>query len=225
MINGITYPGQSDAIFTSEANNLNNNLGQSDFLSLLITQLQHQDPMDPMKNDEFVAQMAQFSALEQLININENMSHIRMLESSINNSQAVNLIGKNITVAGNSLQINDGTPNRVSYTLADDANEVRISVYDSEGVLVRTVTLTNTSAGKHDFEFDGLDDQGNTLSDGDYTFTINAEDADGNDVQTMSFCDVRVDGLTFDEGLVYLIAGGARFLLSDIVEVRVGEGD
>lgn len=198
----------------------NTSLGKDDFLQLLVTQMQYQDPLDPLKNEQFVAQMAQFSELEQMMNLNETADAIRMLETSINNSQAVNLIGKDITVQGNSFEIIEGEPTAVNYTLEDDANRIEISVFDQGGQIVRSMALDGRKAGNHSWDFDGKDDLGNALADGPYSFTVKAFNENGDPVNAATYSNVRVDGLSFDNGILYLMAAGGQFRLSDIVEVR-----
>ena len=80
-------------------------LGKDDFLHLLITQLQNQDPLNPTDHTEFTAQLAQFSSLEQLNNVNDNLEALQNYQASTNNSQAVSLLGKEITTNGNFLQL------------------------------------------------------------------------------------------------------------------------
>lgn len=215
-INSI-YGGSSAS---DSADKTSDTLGKDAFLQLLVTQMQYQDPLDPMKNEDFVAQMAQFSSLEQLMNLNETMGQVALIDSSINNSQAVNLIGKTITVLGDSLDITGGVVSGASYTLADEASEVTISVYDENGALVRSFTAADKTAGNHDLTFDGKDDDGNVLADGSYTFSITAKNSDGDTVESASFSTVKVDGLTFENGVAYLLSGKNRFLMSDIYEVR-----
>jgi flagellar basal-body rod modification protein FlgD len=198
----------TQALFTQAAGlgdaatdkNPNASLGKGDFLNLLVTQMQYQDPLDPMKNEQFVAQMAQFSQLEQMINLNDTATSIKMLETSINNSQAVNLIGKNIIVQGNAFELHNGEATDVTYALEDDAASVEISVYDDAGTLVRTITRDDTDAGSHKWAFDGMNKEGDA-------------------VPASTYSSVRVDGLAFDNGTLYLQAAGGRFRLSDIVEV------
>lgn len=195
-------------------------LGKDSFLQLLVTQMQYQDPLDPMKNEDFVAQMAQFSSLEQLMNLNDTMGQIALLDSSINNSQAVNLIGKTITVLGSSLNVTGGAVSGASYTLADEASDVTVSVYDENGTLVRSFTAPGKTAGNHDLTFDGKDDDGNVLADGTYTFSISAKNSDGDALDVASFSTIKVDGLTFEDGIAYLLCGNSRYKMSDIYEVR-----
>lgn len=208
-------PGYSDSPGT-----LDKTMGQNDFLHLLVVQLQNQDPLEPVKNEQFVAQLAQFSSLEQLVNINDSLTGLHMLESSINNSQAVNLIGKKITVSGNSLMVQDGQQARGSFVLDGTADSVTVTVQDESGATVRTLELGSKAAGSHEFLFDGRDDAGTELPDGNYTFTIKALGEDGKELNAATFADVIVEGITFCEGYVYLIAGGQRYMLSEITEVR-----
>ena len=196
------------------------NMGKMDFLNLLVVQMQNQDPLEPMKNEQFLAQLAQFSSLEQMVNMNETLTNLSLLQSSINNSQAVNLIGKSITVLGDSLRIEGGSASHGSFSLAGEAESVTVTVKDGNGAAVRTVELGSMGTGNHDFAFDGCDAEGNALADGDYTFEVTAVDADGNALSVSTFADVVVEGISFSDGLVYLIAGSGRYLLSDIAEVH-----
>jgi flagellar basal-body rod modification protein FlgD len=200
----------------------NANLGKEDFLNLLVTQMQHQDPLDPLKNEDFVAQMAQFSSLEQLINVNSTLEQVQLLGSSMNNAQAVSLIGKSLTVIGNTMQIQDGTAGSIDYALYDDAAKVTIMVYDEDGTLVRTINAGAMDAGEQSYEFDGNDNDGNTLEDGTYTFEVSAKDEDGESVDVLTMSTVVIDAVTFDNGSVWLLSGDSKFSLSDVIEVRRG---
>ena len=157
---------------TDSATGPDRQLDRLDFLRLLIVQMQNQDPLEPLKNEEFVAQLAQFSSLEQLINMNESLSALNLLQSSINNSQALNLIGKRITVSGNALQINDGEASRLSFVFTEDADSATLKVLNGDGETVRTIELGSRDVGRHEYDFDALDDSGEPLPDGDYTFQI-----------------------------------------------------
>ena len=108
-------------------------MGKEDFLSLLITQLQNQDPLNPTDSTEFTAQLAQFSSLEQLGNVNDSLMELKNLQASINNSQAVSLIGKAITANGNSIQLTADGPVQYDFKLADDAVLIVASIYDRTG--------------------------------------------------------------------------------------------
>src|SRR5512143_1369392 len=85
-------------------------MGKDAFLKLLITQLQHQDPLNPADSTEFTSQLAQFSSLEQLSNVNDNLTTLKLYQASINNAQAVSFIGKDIVAKGKTLQVTSGQP-------------------------------------------------------------------------------------------------------------------
>ena len=102
-------------------------LGKDDFLTMLITQLQNQDPLNPTDSVEYTAQLAQFSSLEQLSNVNQNLEYLQMFQASINNAQAVSFIGKEITALGDGIQVTDGVAEACEFRLSADASGVTIA--------------------------------------------------------------------------------------------------
>ncbi|HUX07030.1 MAG TPA: FlgD immunoglobulin-like domain containing protein [Acidobacteriota bacterium] len=207
----------------TEGTGSSQSLGQTEFLQLLVMQLQNQDPMDPVKNADFVAQLATFSSLEQLVNINSTLTELGMLESSINNSQAVNLIGKQITVLGDSIALSGGNASRASFVLNEAAESVTVKINDSSGTAVRTIELGGKEAGQHEVFWDGLNDAGEAVSDGNYTFSVTAKGEEDATLTLTLFANVLVEGITFSDGYVYLISGDQKYLLSDVAEVRMGQ--
>ena len=83
-------------------------LGKDDFLKLFVAQLQNQDPLSPMESTEFTSQLAQFSSLEQLTNVNQNLDYLLMYQSSMNNAEAINFIGSTVKASGSSIGVKDG---------------------------------------------------------------------------------------------------------------------
>lgn len=142
-------------------------LGRDEFLRLLVAKLANQDPLQPSKDEEFVAQLATFSSLEQLISANKQLEAIalgqdRLLaasgtaaQSGLIPYQAIGLIGKQALVAvGDQLTVRDGQPEPLVYALPGPAQHAVLEVYDGEGQLVRTVEL-DTSAGVHSVDWSG----------------------------------------------------------------------
>ena len=111
-------------------------LGKDDFLKMLVAQLQNQDPLNPLDGTDFTAQLAQFSSLEQLDNMNSQLNVIGLYQSSLNNSQSVGLIGQQITANGNSVMV-EGPATILSYDLSGNTDTVSVKIYDQEGSLVR----------------------------------------------------------------------------------------
>ena len=194
-------------------------LGKEDFLTLLVAQLANQDPLNPMESTEFTAQLAQFSSLEQLTNMNENLQYSQLYQSSINNAQAVNFIGKTIMASGNSINVKDGAPNQIQFDLAGRAENVNIHIYDSSDNLIKTINCGSLSDGKQSIEWDGTNDGGEAVSDGTYSFEVAAVDSSGNTVEAATYMTVEVTGVTFKDGNACLLAGDVEISMSDIIEV------
>jgi flagellar basal-body rod modification protein FlgD len=193
------------------------------FLNLLVTQLQNQDPLNPTDSVEFTAQLAQFSSLEQLSNVNTNLEQLQNYQASINNSQAVSLIGKDITARGNGLQLDDGGPAECNFSLDGSAAVATISIYDSTGEFVKSFEGKDLAAGQNTLFWDGTDKDGNKVTDGVYTFEILAADAEGQNIKATTFYSGTVDKVTFENNQAYLISGTQKYALGDVIQVGVPE--
>ncbi len=194
-------------------------VGKEDFLKLLVTQLQHQDPLNPAESTEFTAQLAQFSSLEQLTNVNKNLDYLMLYQASINNAQAVDFIGKTIKTSGDTIGVSNGVSDEIAFELPSDAANVTVSIYDGSGQLVATIDAGDLGEGKQSVAWDAEDQEGDTVPDGDYTFEVAAVDTEGNTVEASTFSTAVVTGVTFEEGTTYLIAGGKRIPMGDVVEI------
>jgi flagellar basal-body rod modification protein FlgD len=193
-------------------------LGQADFLTLLTAQLKAQDPMNPMDATAFTAQLAQFSSLEQLTNINTNLQTMQSSQSSLQNVMATSFIGKKVTAAGNTVQLN-GTAD-MQYTLSGDAAKVKVSVYDASGALVSVQQQNLQSAGAHTFSWNGKDANGNTLPAGSYTFSVAAVDGAGQAVSATTSSRATVTGVSFANNVTYLeLDNGTKVQLGDVQEI------
>lgn len=194
-------------------------LGKDDFLSLLVTQLRHQDPLSPMDNGEFVAQLAQFSALEQMQNLNDNVNAQGTLIQSLNNSVVAALVGREVAISGNQIPLPAEGEVTLGFDLAADAHAVEIAVYDAGGEQVDALTLSEVAAGSQRIVWDGVDADGERLPAGSYTFEVTATDAAGNAVATRSSLIGRVDSIAFDNGVAYFSVFGMRVPLAALREV------
>jgi len=200
-----------------------NGLGRDAFLNLLITQLQHQDPLNPTDSAEFTAQLATFSSLEQLENVNDNIKLLQGFQAAGNNAQAVALIGKEITARGNSIELVQDQPAGCKIELDDDASIVAVSIYDHTGAFVNSFESRDLEAGRHTLFWDGKDQNGNPAPAGNYTFEVLAADAEGEKIDTTTFFSAKTERVIFEDEKTYLISGGHRVALSDLVEIRAAE--
>jgi flagellar basal-body rod modification protein FlgD len=193
---------------------------QDMFFKLLITQLQNQDPTNPMDGTEFTAQLAQFSQLEKLDTMNSSLDYLQLYLASLNNAQTVDFIGKEIKARGNAVELAAGGSADLSYRLAEDAHSVTIEIYDQDGQLVRSLSLEPQNAGDQTKNWDGNDSNGNQLGAGVYTFEVKATDADGGVVESSTYLSGVVDSVTFENGITYLLVGGRKVAIGDIITVK-----
>lgn len=202
------------------ANEQNAVLGKDDFLMLLVTQLENQDPLDPMDNTEFVAQLATFSSLEQLQNVNTGLEQVKDSMSVMNQGQAVSYIGKNVRAAGSALQVADGQTDPIRFSLNEDAASVFVSIYDEMGGYVASIEHGGMSAGENELTWDGKDNNGELVDDGVYHFEIAAVNSDGDAVLSESISVAgMVTGVTYESGVPYLMVNDQALALNDVIEV------
>ena len=194
-------------------------LGKNDFLNLLVTQLQHQDPLNPAESTEFTAQLAQFSSLEQLNNINDNLKNMALFQTSVTNSQAVSYIGKEITARGNSVQLESGQPVECPFELADNAALAVISVYDATGGFVKSFETGPLDSGRQSAVWDGTDRNGSPVSEGLYRFEVQAVDANNQGVSVTPLMSSLVAGVSFIDQAASLITGLGTIAIDDVIAV------
>jgi len=193
-------------------------MNKEDFLKLLMAQMKNQNPLEPINNQEFVAQLTSFSSLEQLENLNQNVSASVQLQKSQSNAAAMSLIGKKIKAPGNIIELNGGSPVDISYELESDAN-VKINIYDSSNKLVKTINAGIQKAGANNLAWDGTTTPGQKLPEGIYTYEIVSTGADGEAVSVKTFLFGQVEKMQFENGGALLFVGNREVTLSDVYTV------
>ncbi len=196
-----------------------NSLGKDDFLQLLVTQLQNQDPLQPMENTEFVAQLAQFSSLEQLSNMNDQLSGVQLGQLSLSNMQAASLVGQEVTAVGDTFEYSGTGGSDLQFELSGDAARGEVTIYDEYGGVVRTMEIGAQESGSANVAWDGMTDSGTMAGGGRYRFEVQAFDADDHPVEVSTFARGTVTGIFFDHGFPELEVSGARVRLGDIVSI------
>lgn len=218
MIPGITPTAQSPANGPAAGNTT---LGKDDFLRLLIAQLEAQDPLEPMDAQDFSAQLAQFSTLEQITNVNDHLKDIKAFEQALSNASALALIGKKIDAPGDVIDFKTGEPATLRYLLGAEASKVTIDIFDLSGKLVNTLTLGAQSAGGQQTAWAGTDSAGNPLAAGEYTFRVNAEDASGNPVSALTLSQGLVTDVLFENGQAFAKVNGTIVPVNEIIRVAL----
>ncbi|MHB8578607.1 MAG: flagellar hook assembly protein FlgD [Ignavibacteriaceae bacterium] len=224
MINSVnTTTNTQPATSTTSSTSASNTLDKNSFMKLLIAQMQNQDPMSPMDGTQFAAQLAQFSSLEQLQNLNTSMTTSinanYALTQSINNTLSSTLIGKNVKLGGGSFQNNGQGSIQLGYTLPSNASSVSISISDANGNVVKTLNNLPTASGDNQLSWNFSDNNGNTLPNGNYTYTVNATGSGGSSMTTTPFIEGTISGVQFGANGASLMVGNSQYQLSDVLEI------
>jgi flagellar basal-body rod modification protein FlgD len=196
------------------SSNLNN------FLTLLTTQLQYQDPLSPMDSTQFTNQLVQFASVEQQIQSNKNLESLISLQQTNNMVGAVSYIGKEVEVTGQTATLKNGKAT-FSYTLPSDANAAVVGIYDANGKPV-SVSQAELTKGRHDFVWDGKDAQGNAVPEGQYTIQVTAVDSNNSQITPTYTTDGTVTSVGIEKGVATLDLNGVQVPLSNVVRVVNG---
>jgi flagellar basal-body rod modification protein FlgD len=147
---------------------------QNQFLTLLTTQLQNQDPTNPMDNSQMTSQLAQISTVQGITQLNASLQTLLSNLTASQAVQAANLVGHGVMVPGNALTLTSGTPALAALNLDSAASNVTVTITDASGATVRTLNLGSLKAGLSDFQWDGTTNTGATAAAGNYKYSVNA---------------------------------------------------
>jgi flagellar basal-body rod modification protein FlgD len=190
-------------------------VGKDEFMKLLLAQLKNQDPLKPLDGTDFAAQLAQFSSLEQLTNLNAQLKAQSVNQMTLGYAQSVNMIGKEVVAnSGNTVTANGRTID-LSYNLAKNAETVAISIIDKDGRLVKTWAESNQQAGLNRTTWDCSD-----VEKGEYTYQVFASDKLGNAVFADTTTVGTVTAVHFRSNQIMATVNGREIALSDIIEIR-----
>jgi flagellar basal-body rod modification protein FlgD len=175
------------------------------FLALLTTQLKNQDPLNPTDSEKFTEQLVQFTGVEQSIATNKKLDQMIQLQSDSQLNNAVSYIGKTAEFVSDQLSLTGGTAT-ISYGLEARSAETTIKIVDSSGRTVREIN-GETSIGRHELVWDGKDDNGVSLADGVYSFSVTAVDDKGKTIETVTATTGKVTGVEIVDGVATLVMG------------------
>lgn len=198
----------------------NSQLDKDAFFKLMLTQLKNQDPTNPLKNHEMAAQLAQFSTLEQMSNMNTTLSRIEGKSKDPESFQALNLIGK--TVAGDSSKVTRtqfDLNHDFNFDLPSDIKEANIKVMNAKNDVVREYKLNDLKTGPNKVSWNGMSDKGEKQPIGDYTFQIAATGAGGQKVQVKTEFNGLITGLSFSAEGPVLQVGKQSIKMRDVRQI------
>jgi len=216
---GSTSSTSSSTAATTASNAASTLLDKNDFLTLLMTQMQNQDPLNPADDTQFVTQLAQFSSVEQMTNMNDTMNQLLVAQASANQTATASLVGKSVQVNSNTVTLGTTTPVGLSGTLSGAAANVTATIVNAAGQTVRTINEGAGASGAWTGSWDGKDASGNSLPAGTYTVNLTATDSSGNAVTATSTSSGIVTGVSFVNGAAQLIVNGQTVPLSSVTEI------
>ena len=208
----------------TEAEETDDTLGRTDFLTLLVAQLENQDPLNPMEGTDFSAQLAEFSQLEQLYNLNDTMKALQASLEEGSETDLTSYIGKEIVGEIDSMSIAYGGVSDGFYTLPD-AGEIRIEIYDADGNAVKVLYPGQKEAGSHTIEWDGTDSSGELLDDGTYKYSVAVDTGYGFETIATTITGV-VEGIVYYGDQPLLVVDGVWVNPDSLVQMKaVSESD
>ncbi|SPD72696.1 Flagellar hook capping protein FlgD [uncultured Desulfobacterium sp.] len=214
--------GVVDESSISKSTSGRGSVDKDEFLMLLVTQLQNQDPLNPMDYTEFTSQMAQFSSLEQLYNVNNNLEQLYGYQKGIFNENLSSFVGKDVKIYDNSIDLVEGGASQVTFSLDREAEGIFASIYNYNGELIREINQAeNYLAGEHTITWDGMDQGGNQVPGGQYTINIQAVGT-GETFSGSPIRNYKVNSVDFNNGVASLRSGEKSINMSDVI--GVGEG-
>ena len=212
--------GKAEAEFQQPKTAGSSSLGKDAFLTLLVTQMKYQDPLNPTSDKEFLAQLAQFTSLEQLTNLNSGMDKLNAAQGRQDMIGAVSFIGKEVKAKGDSLSKAGDKISTLYFDLSEAASKVTVNVFDDNGNIVKTEELGAKASGTQTYKWDGKDWNGNVLPDGVYHVGVGAENLSGKPILTSLKVTGTITGMSNENGSYLLrTSDGRQVYFTDIEEV------
>lgn len=203
-------------------------LGKDDFLKIMITQMRHQDPTQPFKAEQMASEIAQFTSVEQLQNLNKSMEKMQTQNHPLERLAMTNLIGKTITVDKERFPHVENQADTLGFQLPQDAKQVTVSILNETGETVFSKDMGDLKAGENTFGWDGI--RTNTLpaKSGNYIFRVDAKDDRGMPITIATKSQTQVVGVSFEGTEPVLLVGNPsqpeKVTMRNVVRIDGGNG-
>ena len=204
----------SVAVTTDEESS---SLTSDDFLTLLVTELEYQDPTEPMDNAEMVSQLTGYSQLDELSEMNDKFDTLTASMNAMTATNGLDYLGKQVEADGYTVNKSGDDISSLYIELGENAESMTVNVYDESGSIVNTENFTQTDAGTHSYNWDGTDFNGNTVDDGNYYILVSAENSNGAAVDATTSTTGTVTGInTTTDGVVFTLDDGRTVNMADV---------
>ncbi|MBV8270877.1 MAG: flagellar hook assembly protein FlgD [Cupriavidus sp.] len=189
---------------------------QNQFLTMLVTQMNNQDPLNPMDNSQLTSQLAQISTVSGLQTMNTTMTQLLQQTAASRAMDSASLIGKTVMVPGSAVSVAGGVPGNIGVDIPSTADSVTVQVLDASGNVVRNIDMKGQTAGVKDIAWDGTNDLGNAVPDGDYSFKVTAT-ANGKNVSPVALVYGKVTSISGDStGVLVNLGNGQSANVDDV---------
>jgi flagellar basal-body rod modification protein FlgD len=189
------------------------------FLQLLTTQLQNQDPLDPLDTDQFTQQLVEFASVEQQVDMNTNMQTLISMQQTTEATSALQLVGSTVTVSGSSATLSNATSTPATWSLTTTSPATaNVTVTSSAGTTAYTGTLS-LNAGTQTFTWNGQGNNGQTWPDGTYTLSVTATGANGQAVTVSTQTQGTVSGVNLNSSPPTLTVNGQAVQISQVTSI------
>lgn len=219
----VTATGSTTSTTQTTATQGKSTLGKNDFLQLMIAQMKYQDPLNPSDGTQYAAQLAQFSSLEQLTNLNDTMTSAEStnlsLVQSVTNTMSATLIGKQVKLDGGTINYNGESSVSLGYNLPAAAASATLTITDSNGNVVKTINSIDKTSGDHKLSWDFTDNDGETVPTGSYAFAVTATDGTDTSLATSVFKYGVISGIKYDSSGAKLMIGNSEYSIGDVSEI------
>lgn len=190
-------------------------LGQDQFLTLLVAQLQNQDPLNPADATEFTSQLAQYSQLEQLFNLNDSMDQLAAAQNNSERLSALTLIGQDVVVENSEFTLNKESV-EIGYKVDGTVTDVDLLIKDSDGKTVATLSASDLSEGNHFLTWDGKNNSGTALDPGTYSIQISAKNGTTASASVSPLVRSEVTGIDLSGSEAKIVTALGEYLISAI---------
>jgi flagellar basal-body rod modification protein FlgD len=215
-VNSVNPAAQQQQPPQTASRRLNQNFDM--FLMMLTTQLQNQNPLEPLDANKFTEQLVQYSSVEQQIAMNQSLDQLKSIVIAQNAASLVSYVGAEVTAQGNAAILKDGKANWVLST-STQAKTMEVEIRNESGAVVATRTITPSSKD-HSFEWDGKANDGTSVPPGTYRITVKAKDAQGADLPVTTKVSGIVKEIDFSTPEPTLMVNGMKIPASAILSVR-----
>ena len=220
-INGDPFAAINNATSGAATTKKADTLGQADFMRLMTEQLSHQDPLKPLSNSEFVAQLAQFSTVQGISELNTTVGGFT---SGLTGDQVLKgaaLVGHAVVVPSDSVAL-PATGSASGLVMSPGAGKVTFEITDASGVVVDTLDVESTGKGETAFTWDGIKANGERAAAGAYSIKATHTATDGTGTALNTYVDATVDSVTIGSDGLYLNLPGLGTAPLDYV-LRIGK--